>query len=115
MTWLGWIAALVSHILMRRRFRWDEISVEKAWSRDMLTRLFERWRSLGSVWAKLLQTNRPDEVRLHSGRASGPSSCRLTSRTGWGRPAHCLIQEDRTRWHQGQLIYQGNRRGQCLQ
>jgi hypothetical protein len=41
MTWLGWIAALVSRVLMRRRFRWVEISVEKAWSRDMLPRLFD--------------------------------------------------------------------------
>jgi len=41
MTIFGRIAALVSYVLRRRRFQWVEISVEKAWSRDMLPRLFD--------------------------------------------------------------------------
>ena len=33
--------ALVSSVLARRRLHWVEISVERAWSRDMLPRLFD--------------------------------------------------------------------------
>jgi hypothetical protein len=41
MTMIGRIAALLSNFLARRRLHWAEISVEKAWSRDMLPRLFD--------------------------------------------------------------------------
>jgi hypothetical protein len=37
----GRVAALMSYIAARRRLHWVEISVEKAWSRDMLPRLFD--------------------------------------------------------------------------
>jgi hypothetical protein len=41
LTIIGRIAALLSQMLARRRLYWVEISVEKAWSRDMLPRLFD--------------------------------------------------------------------------
>jgi hypothetical protein len=37
----GRFAALMSYIATRRRLHWVEISVERAWSRDMVPRLFE--------------------------------------------------------------------------
>jgi hypothetical protein len=37
----GRFAALMSYIATRRRLHWVEISVERAWSRDMLPRLFD--------------------------------------------------------------------------
>ena len=40
-TMIGRIAAVISLIIARRRLHWVEISVEKAWSRDMLPRLFD--------------------------------------------------------------------------
>jgi hypothetical protein len=41
MAMLGRLAALVSHMLTGRRLHWVEISAERAWSRDMLPRLFD--------------------------------------------------------------------------
>lgn len=41
LTMIGRIAALLSFLLARRRLYWVEISVEKAWSQDMLPRLFD--------------------------------------------------------------------------
>jgi hypothetical protein len=38
---LGKLVALVSGMLARRRLHWVEISVERAWSRDMAPRLFD--------------------------------------------------------------------------
>lgn len=35
------LRALVSDMLRRRRLHWIEISVERAWSRDMAPRLFD--------------------------------------------------------------------------
>jgi hypothetical protein len=34
-------SALVSDVITRRRLHWVEISVERAWSRDMVPRLFD--------------------------------------------------------------------------
>jgi len=41
MYFLGWIAALMTSILERRRTRWVEISVTRAWSHDLPARLFD--------------------------------------------------------------------------
>jgi hypothetical protein len=41
MTVLGRIAGLVTHMLERRRLRWVEISVARAWSHDLPPRLFD--------------------------------------------------------------------------
>lgn len=41
MTALGRIAALVTHMLVRRRLHWVEISVTRAWSHDLPPRLFD--------------------------------------------------------------------------
>jgi hypothetical protein len=38
---LGALRALALDMLRRRRLHWVEISVERAWSRDMTTRLFD--------------------------------------------------------------------------
>jgi hypothetical protein len=38
---LGWIAGLMTRILDRRRTRWVEISVTRAWSHDLLPELFD--------------------------------------------------------------------------
>jgi hypothetical protein len=38
---LGRIAALVMRLLERRRLRWVEISVSRAWSHDVNPRLFD--------------------------------------------------------------------------
>jgi hypothetical protein len=35
---LGKLAALVEHMVIRRRLHWVEISVEKAWTRDASAR-----------------------------------------------------------------------------
>jgi hypothetical protein len=35
------IVALVSDLLQRRRLRWVEVSVTRAWSRDTIPRLFD--------------------------------------------------------------------------
>jgi hypothetical protein len=47
MTVLGRIPGLVTHMLERRRLRWVEISVARAWSHDMPSSLGPR-RSLRS-------------------------------------------------------------------
>ena len=41
MTTVNQVATLISDIFERRRLHWVEISVERAWSRDMVPRLFE--------------------------------------------------------------------------
>jgi hypothetical protein len=41
MTALGRIAAFVMNMLERRRLRWVEISVNRAWSHDLPPRLFD--------------------------------------------------------------------------
>jgi hypothetical protein len=38
---LGKVAMLVSYLLTRRRRQWVEISLERAWGRDMPPRLFD--------------------------------------------------------------------------
>jgi hypothetical protein len=38
---LGRIVTLVTYMLERRRLRWVEISVARAWSRDLPSRLFD--------------------------------------------------------------------------
>jgi hypothetical protein len=38
---LSKLLSLVSEIVWRRRYHWVEISVERAWSRDMPPRLFD--------------------------------------------------------------------------
>ena len=42
---LSGLGQLVAGVLRRRRLHWVEISVERAWSRDMAPRLFD----LGNV------------------------------------------------------------------
>lgn len=37
----GRVAALVSYAFARRRLHWVEISMERAWSRDVVPRLFD--------------------------------------------------------------------------
>lgn len=41
MTVLGRIATILARVLERRRLHWVEISLAKAWSRDMPPRLFD--------------------------------------------------------------------------
>jgi hypothetical protein len=41
MSILSRIAALISEMVQRRRTHWVEISVTRAWSRDMAPRLFD--------------------------------------------------------------------------
>jgi hypothetical protein len=38
---LAWLARLVTDALTRRRTRWIEVSVTRAWSHDMHPRLFD--------------------------------------------------------------------------
>jgi hypothetical protein len=41
MAYLSKLVSLVSEIIWHRRYQWVEISVERAWSRDMPPRLFD--------------------------------------------------------------------------
>jgi hypothetical protein len=38
---LNRLVSLLSEVVWRRRYHWVEISVERAWSRDMPPRLFD--------------------------------------------------------------------------
>jgi len=41
MYFLGWIAELMTRVLDRRRTRWVEISLTRAWSHDLPAGLFD--------------------------------------------------------------------------
>lgn len=41
----GRVVTLLSYVLERRRLHWVEISIERAWSRDIVPRLFEVGKS----------------------------------------------------------------------
>jgi hypothetical protein len=41
----GRVVTLLSYVFVRRRHRWVEISLERAWSRDIVPRLFDVGKS----------------------------------------------------------------------
>lgn len=45
MATVGRVLKLLSNMYMGRRRRWVEVSVERAWSRDMVPRLFDLGKS----------------------------------------------------------------------
>lgn len=41
----GRVVTLLSYVFVRRRLHWVEISLERAWSRDVVPRLFDVGKS----------------------------------------------------------------------